>query len=443
MRDAEALQELELRAADAVAKAKEAGASDVFVAASRSRGVELEMRDGTLEKVQESTSRSLDIELWVDGRYGAHSTTDLRPDRLTAFLTDAVALTRALQPDAARRIPDPALYEGRSGADLELIDEAVVALSREERLRMLSAMGEVAAGAPKLISATSGVNSNHNLVALASSNGFEGTAEGSSLWLSTSVTLQDEGDRRPAGGMWAGGRHLDEVPDPAQIATDAVAWASERLGMEKGPTKKTTMVVHPRAAGMLVWRLLQPAGGAAVQQGRSFWADQLGEPLVSPSLEIVDDPLVPRGLSSRHFDGEGIAARAMPVLADGALQNLYLDTYYAAKLGMQPTTGSPSNRIVAPGQRALEDLIGATDDGYLVTGWLGGNMDGTTGDFSFGIRGFRIEGGARSQSVGEMNVTGNILQLFSALAEVGSDPWPYASLKTPTLVFEGVQFSGA
>jgi hypothetical protein len=25
---------------------------------------------------------------------------------------------------------------------------------------------------------------------------------------------------------------------------------------------------------------------------------------------------------------------------------------------------------------------------------------------------------------------------------VGNDPWPYSSLRTPTLVFEGVQFAG-
>jgi PmbA protein len=41
-----------------------------------------------------------------------------------------------------------------------------------------------------------------------------------------------------------------------------------------------------------------------------------------------------------------------------------------------------------------------------------------------------------------MNVTGNIVELFSRLAEVGDDPWRYSSTPAPTLVFEGVQFSG-
>ena len=52
-------------------------------------------------------------------------------------------------------------------------------------------------------------------------------------------------------------------------------------------------------------------------------------------------------------------------------------------------------------------------------------MDSTTGDFSLGARGHLIEGGKLGAPVGEMNVTGNIVELFEHLAEVGNDPWKY------------------
>jgi len=42
-----------------------------------------------------------------------------------------------------------------------------------------------------------------------------------------------------------------------------------------------------------------------------------------------------------------------------------------------------------------------------------------------------------------MNVTGNLLELWSKLKRVGGDPWTYGSAFTPTMVFEGVAFSGA
>src|SRR5262245_10568467 len=95
-----------------------AGAQDVFVHADRQRSVEFQARNGPLERVTEATTRGLSLEVWVDGRHGATSTTDLRSDPLRTLIAELVELTRALTPDPDRRIPDPALFAGRSTADL-------------------------------------------------------------------------------------------------------------------------------------------------------------------------------------------------------------------------------------------------------------------------------------------------------------------------------------
>ena len=92
----------------------------------------------------------------------------------------------------------------------------------------------------------------------------------------------------------------------------------------------------------------------------------------------------------------------------GVVRNLYVDTYYGRKGDMTPTTGSPSNRIVQPGDQSLDSLLKQAGDGIYVTSWLGGNADSTTGDFSLGLRGHVIENGTVGRPVGEMNVTGNL-----------------------------------
>lgn len=124
------------------------------------------------------------------------------------------------------------------------------------------------------------------------------------------------------------------------------------------------------------------------------------------------------------------------------VRNLYVDTYYGRKLGMAPTTGSASNRIVALGDKNLAELLAEAGSGIYVTSWLGGNSDPTTGDFSLGLRGHLIENGKIGAPIGEMNVTGNLPALYRSLSAVGNDPYPYSSLRAPTLVFENVQFSG-
>ena len=61
---------------------------------------------------------------------------------------------------------------------------------------------------------------------------------------------------------------------------------------------------------------------------------------------------------------------------------------------------------------------------------------------SYGIEGFLIEDGKLTQPVNEMNVTGNMVTLWNSLVAVGNDPQPNRSWQIPSLVFEGVDFSG-
>lgn len=429
-------------AQEAVEIAKNAGANEVFASSSRSREVEFSLRDGKLEEVKDATSAGLSLRLWVDGRYSTHSTNDLRPDRMAAFIGEAVALTRALAPDPHRTITDPALYAGRGEVKLDLVDESVRALTREDRMALCEAQNSLVAGQEGVISATSGVSDSHSAYAAASSNGFSGTHEATALWLGSSVTMRDEGGAKPAGSMWGGAAHRGDIPKPDYVAKLAFERAKQRLGSKKGPTQRTVMVVDPAAAPSLIGRLLGSANASSIQQGRSFFAGKIGQKIVSDVFTLVDDPFLPRGFASRLWDGEGIALQKRPIIEKGVLNQIYVDTYYGGKLGMTPN-GSSTNKVIGLGTKPLEALLADAGQAIYVTSWLGGNADGTTGDFSFGIRGHQVEGGKIGAPVGEMNITGNLLDLFSRLVAVGNDPWPYSSTLAPTLVFEGVQFSGA
>jgi PmbA protein len=99
--------------------------------------------------------------------------------------------------------------------------------------------------------------------------------------------------------------------------------------------------------------------------------------------------------------------------------------------------------VLTPGTKNLDGLLGDVKEGILVTSFLGGNSNSTTGDFSLGIQGFRIRAGKRAEPIAEMNIAGNHKEFWKKLTMVGSDPYLYSSMRTPTLVFDGVQFAGA
>ena len=424
----------------ALSLARELGADNASASVSNGRSTQYRHRDGELEEVRESTSRSLSVELYVDGRYSSHATSDLRPEALRGFLTDAVALTRALEPDPNRLLPDPALYEGRAQVDLEQVDANLVGLERDRCLPWLASMDEAAHG-DGVISATAHLSFGHGKSAHATTNGFEGEDESTGLTFFAETTLAD-GAKRPEAYAYAAALHLEDLPDPEAIGREALRRARARLGSKTGESGEVSLVVDREAAARLLGRVFGVLGAGSIQQKRSFLAEALNERIASPLLSVTDDPLVRRGLGSRLYDGEGIAAKKRSVIDKGVLKLFFVDTYYGRKLGWDPTTGGASNLVFELGSGDVDALARQVEDGVLVTGWNGGNADPTTGDFSFGMQGHRIEGGEVGEPLSEMNVTGNYRELLEKLSTLGDDPYPWSSMRVPSLVFERVQVSG-
>jgi PmbA protein len=437
--------ELRDAAREAIRLAIRGGANEAAAAASRARHVELSWRDGRVETASESTTRGLGIDLYVDGRYASVSTSDLRPEAIERLVQDGVALTRALAPDPFRKLPDPALYEGRAEVALELFDPAHDRLDATARRQSAAAIEEAARavpGADRILSVSASVGDTSAERVFFTSNGFEGARRGTDHGMSAEVSVADPDGRRPEDWDAASARFLSDLPAPGEIGRGAALRALSRIGSEKGDSAVTPVVVDARAAGRLVGALFGAISGSSLQQKRSFLEGMLGKSIGSDWLDVKDDPLVVRGHGSRLWDGEGIAARPFPVIEKGVLASYYVDTYYGRKLGIPPTTSRVSNLAWRLGSGGRDALLAGMGDGLLVTGFLGGNSNSTTGDFSLGVQGFRVRGGKLAGPVGEMNASGNHKDLWARLSGAGNDPYPYSAMRTPSLLFAGIQIAG-
>lgn len=427
-----------------VLAAKKRGASDAAVTAAHGRSISVQMRDGELEQVREAASTSLGVSLYVDGRYSTHSTNDLRDAAVDAFLDRTIALTRLLSEDPNRGLADPELYANRPDDDLEIFDSAYEGLDTARRTALAEAAMEAARGTEgPLLSVTSGYSDSVGESVRVHSNGFTGRRKSTRFGLGVEVTVQDEGDRRPEAWDAATVRRFEDLEAPEDVGRRAAERALARLGQRKLPSGTMPIVLDPRAAPSLLRHFVGALGGAAIEHRRSFLLGKEGERVGSDLFHLVDDPLLPRGLASRHYDGDGISARRRTLVEDGVLRGFCVDVYYGRKLGVPPTGGSLSNLVLRPGERTQDELVSGLARGVLVTGILGGNADATSGDFSHGIVGFAIADGTLVGPVGEMNVTGSHRSFWERLIDVGNDPYPYSSYRIPTLVFDDVSVSGA
>ncbi len=434
---------LEQVAAGAVEHATRRGAKEAAASVRRSRAVSVEYRNGELEQLRDSQSSGLSIALFVDGRYSSNVTSDLRPSAVKEFIERSIELTRLLAEDPYRGLADPELYENRPTTDLESWDPSYDELDPEQRKKsaMETARAGRAAEGP-IISATGSYTDQRGELARVHSNGFAGAHRATQFWLGAEVSVRDEGDRKPEDWHFAGSRLLSRLAEPEEVGREAARRARSRLGQKKLAGGEMTVIVDSRVAGLLGSVLLGAISGVALHQKRSFLLGGLEKRVGSPRLTLIDDPLMPGGFGSRHFDSDGMSSRKRTLFDGGVLREYLLDVYYARKMGMEPTGGGVANLVLPPGEKSVEQLAEDVGSGVYVTGVLGGNADGTTGDFSHGIVGFEITGGKIGDPVGEMNVTGSHANLWDRLVAVGNDPYPYSANRLPSLVFDKVAVSG-
>jgi len=425
-------------------KAKQLGANQSALGIRQSRSVSVDYRDGKVETLKESTQQSLWIEIFSKGRYSNHSTNDLRKESLEKFIANAIDLTGFLEKDKYRKLPDPEQYKGQSQVDLDLNDVGQADITGEERQNRAKALGAYLEGKDdRIISVASSFSDNHSESYQLASNGFEGHKESTSFAQSVETSIQGKGDKKPQGWRYYRARHLNDLVGAEQTAKEALARTQDRLGAEKIASETMPLLLENSNAAGLLWRLARPLSASSIQQKNSFLADRKGEKVGSDLLTITDDPSIVRGLGSRYYDGDGLAAKSMPIFTKGVLNNYYTDVYYGNKLGWTPNAGGSSNLIVKPGLRSGAEIEASLDRAILVTNWLGGNANPTTGDFSLGVAGWLIENGKRVKSITEMNISGNYNDLLMNLTEVGNDPWIHSSFRTPTMVFDKVSFSGS
>jgi len=418
------------------------GAQQASVSINENNSSRIEVRDEKIDKLEEANRNNMRINLYVDGKYSSISTNRIgNREELGRFIEEAIAGTRYLAEDEFRTLPEPRLYYRENGNDLKIMDSDFMSVDPEEKIR--EAFGvekEVLGTDERVISVTATYSDGMSGNVMVTSNGFEGDTENSYFSLVGSVSVKSD-DARPQSYWYETSVFHDKLIKEG-IGKMALKRALDKIGQEKIRSGKMPMIVENRLAGQSLGPVISALSGRSIQQKNSFLIGMEGEKIGSDLLTLVDDPFIISGRGSRHFDSEGLATRKRTIIDKGVLKSYYIDTYYGKKLAMEPTSGDTTNLVLEPGEKDLEGILAEMDRGILVTGFNGGNNNGVTGDFSYGIEGFLVENGKLTQPVSEMNITGNFKQLWRDLIAVGNDAYPGSSWRVPTLVFDNVDFSG-
>ena len=444
------LEEAQSRAQDLVAAARRAGAdaADAIYACNASTTVAVRL--GALEDVERSEGEEIGLRVFIGQRSASIAASDMNPATLATLVDRCIAMAREAPEDPyAGLAPEDRLLRGAAPAlDLADVAEPEPAALRERALAVEEAARAVA-GVTN--SEGGGAANGRSQVALATSHGFAGAYAGTSHSTWASVLAGSGADMQRDHASHSS-RYLADLEDAALIGTRAGERAVARLNPVKVESGVLPILFDPRIGSSLLGHLIGGMVGPAIARRSSFLLESLGEALFDSAITIIDDPLRPRGLRPRPFDGEGLPVARRALIDAGVLTGWLLDSASARQLGLEPTghasrggSGAPgasvTNVHMEAGSVSPAELMADIQRGIYVTELIGMGVNGVTGDYSRGAAGFLIENGAIGQAVSEITIASNLKDMFRALVPANDLEFRYG-MNVPTLRVDGMTVAG-
>ena len=387
-------------------------------------------------------------------RVAVVTTNNLQPASLRATLAKALALAGAQPPNEAfvslpplRPIPQVQTYQ-----------EDILRLTPKRRAEIVRQILGRASG--KGLAASGAISHGQVEVAVANSLGVEAYQQYSDLFLHMIVGNGPQGSGY-AGFVARGGDRLNVEA----LVDEAAAKASGGgpVAVEPGEYE---VILEPYAVHELLSFLSYLGFHAlAVQEGRSFFCNQLGRKMVSEQVTLYDDGLDPEGLQV-PFDFEGQPKEKVTFFERGVARSVTYDSFTAGREGRGSTGHAllppnmegpiPCNLFMQGGESSVAEMVRSVRRGIYVTRFHYTNVvepmqaviTGMTRDGTFLIEEGEIKGPVKN-----LRFTESVLRTLSRVSAVSRErklcsPGTVYSRRfvtgtvVPAIKVDGFNFSG-
>lgn len=432
-----------------LATARGADEAEAFLSSSMSRRVSGEA--GRLSLVETKKTVRLVVRAAIGKKVGA-ATTELLDERA---VEDVVR--RALS--SARAAPEdprwPGLPATKPSSRDAHFDKSMLSLEVGDLVRLagdvlkLVSEQEPRAEVPDIVAEVAA-----STVALANSNGTSGEYRTAVAWLGFTLVARTDGRVTPT--IFEMELRKDVNFDALAIVSSGIEALRDAIKSVAAETCERPAVLTPYALHDLLSNTLFPAvEGDNVARKKSPLTGKLGEPVVSPLITLLDDPLTPTHAGERPFDDEGVPSRKTTVIERGTFVSALWNTYWGSVAGFESTangsrnlsTGEvmvlPTTLVLSPGSGTALDLVAEFGECYFIRGFQGAHTaNPDTGDFSVvATPAYLVKGGEVVGSVEGLMMSGNVFELLFAVEKVGSDVKNLGSLVAPSVAFSVAKFA--
>ncbi|HEX6312933.1 MAG TPA: TldD/PmbA family protein [Acidimicrobiia bacterium] len=431
MADGSDLLELARRVAGAASDHEQI---EAYVA--RSRETEVRVFDADVESLSVAGVDGVGVRVVVAGRQGYAWAGSLDPEVVDDTLAEARDNAAFGEPDEWNGLATPEeAARGVEPAALDVWREELLDAGTDEKVAIALELECATRAADERVRGVEHAGYGDSAVeaAVANSLGLESVTRRTLCSCSALALAGDEAATQTGSGFSAG-RTVADL-DVGEAAADAAERAVRLLGAAQPPSRRLPVVLDPLVTRSLLGILGAALGGEAVLKGRSMFAGREGEEVAAATVTLVDDPTTPDAFGAVSHDSEGVPTRRVELIAGGRLAG-FLHNVYTGRRSGTATTGSAARGgfksapavaaralHLVPGDCTPEEILASVPEALYVQS-VSGLHSGTnpvSGDFSVGVEGLMVRGGAFAEPVREVTIASTLQRMLLDVHQVGSD----------------------
>jgi PmbA protein len=291
--------------------------------------------------------------------------------------------------------------------------------------------------------------------AIANSNGVTGFDRGTIMECSLAVVAKEGNMVTPVCFEFNAERAYNV--DPAWVGKEAARLAVAALKTKRIKTETTKLILTPFALQeLLYFTVINAVKADNVQRNQSPFQGKIGEKVASENITIHDDGLLPGGLRTWTFDGEGVPHQKTTLIEKGVLRNFLYDNYAAKKEGKESTgnasragyLSTPSieatNFHIMPGNNTPDQLMSEVDNGLIIYYLQGAHSSNpVSGEFSVvATPAWKISKGKIAHATRGVMLAGNIFEVLKNVSAVANNERQMGQLIAPWILVENVKVIG-
>jgi len=408
----------------AVKEALREGATEAHATLRQGKTCEVELEADSISRARWSSSRTLTIYAIVGKRIARSSTKDISEEGMKRVVKNVVKMARASTENPHwSGLPHLRPYPEVK----DIYDKRVESLDVSEVVEMAKlALQEVKEYDVRVLVMQGGISTSSSEVHIANSNGVLASDKFTSLSIIVLTVAKEASEIGSFAYEYQVSRKLDI--DVSEVSREAARKALESLGAKPVKSFKGSVILDFDVSSLVFMSLAQAYNGDNVWKGSSPLRDKLGRRIAVEDLTVDDNGIMPGGLGSSRFDGEGSPRQRTVVIERGVLKNFINNTYTANILGTEPTGNaatilsvSPTNVVVKRGNYELDEMIEGVGRGLLVRRFSGiiKFQDGIVSGVA--KQAFLIENGKLVHPVKECMISGNLYEMINNIDAISKE----------------------